>query len=185
MAVFPVLLDACVLFPEALRDTLLRAARHRLYQLHWSQPILDETMRNLMATGRCSSSQALHLETQMKRAFPDAMIEVPDDLIQAMTNHPKDRHVLAAAVRGQAAVIVTSNLTDFPEDALEPYGIEAQHPDEFLTHLYDLSPDTMLLVIDQQVKALKNPPVTIEGRLAKLGKIAPHFVSLIEFHLGK
>jgi hypothetical protein len=41
MAVFPVVLDSCVLYPMYLRDLLLRAAEAELYRAHWSQEILD------------------------------------------------------------------------------------------------------------------------------------------------
>ena len=53
---------------------------------------------------------------------------------------PSDRHVLAAAIHGRADVIVTYNLRYVPPEHLSPYGLEAQHPDEFLTHLIDLAP---------------------------------------------
>jgi hypothetical protein len=58
----------------------------------------------------------------MERAFPDAMVAGHEALIPSMANDPKDRHVLAAAVRGRADVIVTSNVRDFPPAACEPYG---------------------------------------------------------------
>jgi hypothetical protein len=68
----------------------------------------------------------------MSRSFPDALVTGYESLVDGMTNHPKDRHVLAAAVRANAEVIVTFNLRDFPEPALKPYDIAAIHPDDFL-----------------------------------------------------
>jgi predicted nucleic acid-binding protein len=45
------------------------------------------------------------------------MVEVPEGLAKVMTNHPGDRHVLAAAVTAKADIIVTSNLKHFkPKD---------------------------------------------------------------------
>ncbi|MEH2395247.1 MAG: hypothetical protein V7K21_27550 [Nostoc sp.] len=64
-----------------------------------------------------------------------------------MTNHPGDRHVLAAAVTAKADIIVTSNLKHFQAKDLAGWEIEAQHPDTFLTHLYDLDPDSILQII--------------------------------------
>jgi len=60
---------------------------------------------------------------------------------------PDGRHVLAAAIRAHAGDIVTYNIRDFPAESLKPYGIEAQHPDEFVTHLLDLSPDAVYAAV--------------------------------------
>ena len=46
---------------------------------------------------------------------------------------PDDRHVLAAAIVGRCDVIVPQNLKDFPANVLDRYGIDKQHPDEFLS----------------------------------------------------
>jgi hypothetical protein len=76
----------------------------------------------------------------MTHFFPEASVLVPQAQIDAMPNHPKDRHVAAAAVIAGASVIVTSNLKDFKNEDLKPWGIQAQCPDTFLTHLFDLYP---------------------------------------------
>ncbi len=54
-----------------------------------------------------------------------------------MTNDPKDRHVLAAAVMSQSQIIVTDNLRDFPGEALAPFNLESYSADQFLTLLFD------------------------------------------------
>ncbi|MEG4571792.1 PIN domain-containing protein [Microcoleus sp. N3A4] len=107
-------MDSCVIFPMHLRDTLFRAAEIGLYDLYWSQEILDGATRNLVNTGRMKSERAAHFEAALKEAFPNAMVEVPENVIQQMTNDAGDRHVAAAAVVAKAQVIVTSNLRDFP-----------------------------------------------------------------------
>jgi hypothetical protein len=71
-----------------------------------------------------------------------------------------DRHVLAAAIRAGAQVIVTSNVKDFPQPALARYGLEAVHPDDFILDLVDLAPVTIVDVVREQASALKNPPRT-------------------------
>jgi predicted nucleic acid-binding protein len=65
-------------------------------------------------------------------------------MLQAMTNDPKDRHVLAAAFTAQTDVIVTNNIKDFRENDLAPWNIKAQSPDEFLSDLFDDYPDSIL-----------------------------------------
>ena len=89
-------------------------------------------------------------------------------VVMGMTNHPGDRHVLAAAIIAQAEIIVTFNLKHFQKEALSAFGIEAWHPDKFLSYLDDLFPEEMLQVIQQQSKDLKNPPLSILQLLDKL-----------------
>lgn len=99
----------------------------------------------------------------------DALITDFEDLIPSLTlPDPDDRHVLAAAIRGRVDVIVTYNLKDFPAKAMVPYGIDVQHPDEFLTHLLNLAPGTVLAALQRLRQSLKNPPVAIEDYLARL-----------------
>ena len=88
----------------------------------------------------------------------------------------------AAAVAAHARVIVTFNLRDFPEDALASYGIEAQHPDTFLTDLVDLAPELMRQVMEQQAAALRNPPKTYDDILDNPTGQVPRFAALMRQH---
>ncbi len=74
----------------------------------------------------------------------EALIDGFDDLIEQVRCDPKDRHVLAAAVRGGADTIVTCNLKDFPDEAGAPYGIGICHPDSFLVQLPSEHTDTVV-----------------------------------------
>jgi predicted nucleic acid-binding protein len=177
MAVFSVVLDSCVLYPMYLRDTLLHAAEAGLYQLHWSQEILEGTFRNLIANQQITDPQAMRLKQAMKSAFPDAMVEVPERLLPCMDNHPGDRHVLAAALIAKAQVIVTNNLKHFPPDSLDQFRVEAQSADQFLTALYDLFPESLDSVLRTQVSWLRNPPMSVPDLLTLLEKSVPTFVS--------
>jgi hypothetical protein len=105
---FGVLLDACVLIPMPLADTLLRMAEApRLYLPKWSQIIMDEVTHNLIEKWRVDPARARRREQEIRRHFPEAWVESFEPLIVAMTNDPKDRHVLAAAVRSHCELIVT------------------------------------------------------------------------------
>ena len=84
MANLLAVLDSCVLYPMYLRDTLLRMAEAELYRVYWSQEILLGATGNLIAGGRITSDKALRLQTLISKAFPEAMIEVPEDLVQKM-----------------------------------------------------------------------------------------------------
>lgn len=181
VAPFKVVLDANVLFPFSLRDTLLRAAAEGLFQLYWSERILNETERNLVATGTITGEQAARLRAAMTHAFPEAMVTGYEYLIPAMPNHEKDRHVVAAAVKAGAQVIVTNNLKDFRE---LPGGIEAQSPDEFLCNLFDLDPEGMVALVKSQAAALRNPPRSFDELLRGLAKMVPDFAKSLADHPG-
>jgi predicted nucleic acid-binding protein len=175
-----VVLDACVIIPMPLCDTLLRAAEAELYRPYFSQEILDEATRNLVKMGKMTEAKTAKYQGYIKAAFPEAMIEVPEQLIERMTNHPKDRHVLATAVNAKAEIIVTSNLKDFPRESLDPFGIEAKHPENFLLDLCEHHTVSVLAqVIKEQAEALKKPPTTVKELLARLSRQVPMFVEKI------
>ena len=177
---FQVILDACVLVNAALRDTLLRLAEPpcSLYLPRWSRDIIEETRRTLETKLSLTSAQTTHLLHQLEIHFADAWVEGYNSLIPATTNHPKDRHVLAAAVVCGAQTIVTFNLKDFPEDALVHWNVEAQSPDEFLIHQYHLDPEAVFTVVREQAER--------HGGWERLMSIhsgtVPEYVSLLQQH---
>jgi predicted nucleic acid-binding protein len=181
VAPFRVILDANVLFPFTLRDTLLRAAADGVFQVYWSKQMLDETERNIIRTGTITREQAARLREAMTGAFPEANVTGHEAMIDVMPNHESDRHVAAAAVKAGAQVIVTSNLKHFRS---LPNGIEAQSPDEFLCNLFDLNPDGMLSLVREQANALRRPPRTLQDVLSGLAKIVPKFAGGIAVHSG-
>lgn len=115
----------------------------------------------------------------MRRTFPYAAVSGHQTLIPAMTNAPKDRHVLAAAVRAGAAVIVTANLTDFPAYALDQYDIEVMHPDEFLLDQLDLYPKQMHRCLIKQRTAYNKPTLSMAEFIASLRRTVPRFADQI------
>lgn len=178
-----VVLDACVILPMPLCDTLLRAAEAEFYRPHFSQQILDEVTRNLIQMGKMTEAKAARYQANIKDAFPEAMVEVPEQLVKLMTNHPKDRHVVAAAVKANAEVIVTFNLKDFPKEALEPFGVEAQHPDNFLLALCESwTLSALAQIIKKQAEALRRPPNTVKDVLGRLSRQVPMFAGKILCH---
>lgn len=143
---FTAIYDACVLYPFQVRDILMVAAMTRLFSVYWTDAILDECTKNLIRNKKTNHSNMQRLVADMKALFPYATIALNDyeQLIQAMTNHPKDRHVLAAAVSKNVNVIVTNNVKDFPIASLRPFFIEAQTPDTFVSHVIDLAPEIFI-----------------------------------------
>ena len=179
-----VVIDACSLYPMYLRDTLLRAAEARLYRVYWSEQILEELRRNLVCNGAMDEARALRLLQEMWRYFPDALVTDHERLIAEMSNHPKDRHVLAAAVQIGAQVIVTENLRDFPHQVVGKLGIAIQSSDAFLTHLYPLNPARMCRLVREQAAAYIRPPMSLEGLLTHLAQTADGFVTLLRQDLA-
>ena len=154
-------LDACVLFPFSLRDTLLRLAEVELYDPLWSDRILEEMKRNVLAErAEVTEAQMERMVGLMNGAFEDALVEADAiaTLVDSMTNDPKDRHVLAAALAAGADGIVTDNLADFPPAACEPFGITVASADEFLCVLADMDEGAVKESLVRQADALKNPP---------------------------
>lgn len=178
------LLDANTLFSAPLRDTLLRAADKGLYRPHWSDEILEEVRRNLIATGRSTEEQAQRLIGTIQTYFPEAAATGYEPLVPTMSNQLKDRHVLAAAVVSKAEIIVTLNLRDFPAESLSPFGIAALSPDRFLTDLFKMAPDVMAQIIREQSSDLLRPPQDVRRVLSKLERHALEFVRLIREHVA-
>lgn len=149
-------LDACVLAPMPVADTLLRLAEEpALYTPRWSPDILGEIDRTLLKKFGYTEIQVARRLDVMRATFPDASVDGYQDLIAAMKNHSKDRHILAAAVKCGAHAIVSDNDKHFPEEALAPYGIECLTADQFLEHQYHLDPDSFISVLIQQARDIR------------------------------
>jgi predicted nucleic acid-binding protein len=170
MSSYTVLFDANVLYPAPLRDLLLQLAVMDLFRAKWSADIHEEWIRSLLR----DQPSRKRADLERTRALMDA--HVRDCLVtgyQALIPSlslpdPDDRHVLAAAIVGRCDAIVTQNLRDFPEVALAPYGIEAQHPDGFLANQLNLAPGVFCDAVRTVRRRLKNPPFTASEYLAVL-----------------
>lgn len=170
MSNFTVVLDACVLYPAPLRSFLMYLALTDLFRAKWTADIHEEWMRNVAKDyPDIQRPQLERIRDLMDAHVRDCLVTNYEDLIDALVlPDPDDRHVLAAAIRCGASVIVTSNLKDFPADVLTKYGLEAQHPDTFISHLFDLSPSAVCGAAQQQRASLKNPPLDTDQFLESL-----------------
>lgn len=157
---FTALLDANVIYPAALRDVLLRLADRNLYRPKWTSAIHNEWIRNVI-TDRpdLKPARLMYVRDTMDRHFPDALVTGHEKLIEGLElPDPDDRHIVAAAIRGRADVIITQNLKDFPAERLARYELEAQHPDEFTISLFNLYPGAVIASVAEHRAALNKPP---------------------------
>jgi predicted nucleic acid-binding protein len=171
MASFTALYDACVLYPAPLRDFLMQLALTGLFRARWSDQIHAEWITNLLKNRPdLTPTQLERTRELMNHSVLDCLVTDYDELIPGLNlPDPDDRHVLAAAIRCRADVIVTYNLSDFPATYLNQFGIEAQHPDEFVTHLLDLSPGLVCAAAKRQRASLRNPSKSVEEYFDSLG----------------
>jgi predicted nucleic acid-binding protein len=179
---YAALLDACVLVPMPLCDTLLRLAEHpAFYRPLWSDEILQEVGRTLISKLEYTIVQRDRRLNAMRAAFPEAVVKFPSKLLDSFECPDKgDRHVLAAAVHGQASSIITNNIKHFPQECLEEYGLLCETPDEFLVRQYHFNPSLVMEKLDQQAAVIRQTRLDILG---KLKKVTPEFVALLQANL--
>jgi hypothetical protein len=143
----------------------------------WSDHVLEELRRNLVKAG-AKPEAVEHRLGQMATYFPDARVTGYEQLIGSMTNHPKDRHVLAAAVAGRADTLVTENLKDFPPESAAHLGITVTGQDDFLLGLLELHPDAVLDALRRQSSRYRREPRSVTALLSILagpGQGCPQF----------
>ncbi len=144
-----------------VRNLLLHLAAAGLFRAKWSVDIHEEWMRNLEEKEGIPRAKLERLRVIMDKAIPDCLVTGYDSLVDGLTlPDTKDRHVLAAAIRCGANVIVTTNLKHFPESALRKFDIVAQHPDDFIVDQIGLKPRTVAIAIVRHKKSLSKSRLT-------------------------
>ena len=132
---FAALFDACVLYSAPLSDFVMQLVQTGLFRAKWTDKIHQEWIDNLLENRPDLARSKLERRRDlMNKHAEGSLVTDYEDLIPSLQlPDSEDRHVLAAAIRGRADVIVTNNLKHFPRDTLAKFGIEAQHPDQFFT----------------------------------------------------
>ncbi len=154
MSQFRVVLDACVLYPQGLRDLLMSLAVKRIFKAHWSEQIHDEWIRNLHENSGMPMAQLQRIRELMDQYTDDALVMGYESLITGLNlPDPDDRHVLAAAIKCGANAIVTLNLKDFPA--------------------------AVCSAVKKMRQRLKNPPYTASEYLAAIKPRLPNTASMM------
>lgn len=164
--------DACVLYPAPLRDLLMHLTLAGACDARWTDRIHDEWTRSVLADRPDLTAEKLARTRElMDRHAPRAKVAGYEELIDGLSlPDPDDRHVLAAAIRAGASLIVTFNLRDFPADTLRPHGVAAEHPDAFVAGRFDADPATVRLAADRHRRSLRRPLATPAEYLEMLAR---------------
>ncbi len=158
---YTAVLDACVLFSRLQRDVLLSLAHADLYTARWTQEIENEWTSSLVKRYPNAADKIPFVVDQMREAIPDCLI-VDYELFIPSLQLPdeNDRHVLAAAIRGNADAIVSLNTKDFPADILSKFDIEIQTPDQFVLNQIMLHPPRALTAIKKMRDRWERPSMS-------------------------
>jgi predicted nucleic acid-binding protein len=188
MSSFAAVLDANVLYSLPLTSVLLELAEARLYRPIWSEDIHAEWIRAVRRTRPDIAPEKLaRRRAAMDEALPDACVAGYGRLVGALElPDPGDRHVLAAAIRARAQVIVTFNEKHFPAEVLAEFDLRTQHPDTFLRHLIDLAPSVVRARLVNAAGVLRRPPMTMEEYIAMIERQSlPESAAALRELLGK
>ncbi|UAM97218.1 PIN domain-containing protein [Polaribacter litorisediminis] len=154
---FKCVLDTNVIYPIEIRDLLFCFAYYDMFTPKWSEHIFDE-WKDIMSRKGVSLEESSKRANRANQAFPDALVNNYSGLISSLKlPDPKDRHVLAAAIKTNANVIVTNNIKDFPKEYLASFGLTAKTADDFLTDIVDLNPDLAVKAFKELVLNRRNP----------------------------
>lgn len=169
---FTAVLDTNVIYPVFSRDLLFWFAHYDLYTPKWSKHIFDEWKQVMQRKG-VNEDEAEKRANKADLAFPDALVRNYGAIIPLLKlKDERDRHVLAAAIKTNADIIVTNNIKDFPEDYLQTFGLSAKTADDFLTDIIDLNTEQAVAAFKEMVLYKKNPPLDEYEVLDRLRKIA-------------
>jgi predicted nucleic acid-binding protein len=168
---FKAVLDTNVIYPIVIRDLLFWFAFYELYTPKWSTTIFRE-WKDVMIRKGITNEEAEKRVQKANSAFPDALVLNYEGLIGNLTlPDENDRHVLAAAIKSNADVIVTNNLKDFPKEYLNSFNVSAKSADDFLTDIIDLNPEIAIKAFKEMVLNRKNPNMDEFQVLESLRKV--------------
>lgn len=167
-----VFFDASVLYKAAVTRFLLGAERVGEFRAAWSEVVIDEARRNLVADGRKGALAAFEQNLRWPReaVIADAAAEVVASLLRT---DAKDRHVLAAAAAAGAAALVTANMRDFDVAEAAALRIQLWTPDEFAVDLAGRNPFALVRYVDRV------PPDRFDRYIQRLSRELPAAMELL------
>jgi predicted nucleic acid-binding protein len=162
-------IDACLIYPAGMRNTLMWLAWHKIYYPKWSEDIHREWMGHLAKDRPDLTEKDLsHIKTEMDTNLHGNVRDYEHLIEQLTLPDPKDRHVLAVAIKSNAGFIVTENMKDFPSNTLTEYGVKAIRPDNFIMELVAIDKEKCLESFRTQLSKMQKPPMEPEEFLQSL-----------------
>ncbi len=190
ISTFTAFFDADVFYGVHLCSLIMELAQRGLFRARWSEDVQKEWMNALhRANPDVPFDKIEKRRRDMDASVPDCLVKGYEGLIAGL-NLPdeNDRHVLAAAIQGKASVIVTFNLSDFPNERLAPHGMHAKHPDDFLLDLSDIAPAAFLDAVLADLGHYKKPPMPLAEYVERLRKarlpLTAAYISELEILFG-
>jgi hypothetical protein len=190
---FTAVIDACVLAGVLRRNLILTLAQWEFFRVRWSDRLLDEAERAIEKMfakkgDPHSAAKAARSRSAMARAFEDAMVADYDSYLPICQGvDPGDAHVIPAALKTQAQVIVTDNLRHFPGALIEPWGLAARSADVFIADTIALDEARAVAAVREMRQRLNKPTMTAadlliameaNGLTAAVDILRPHEASL-------
>lgn len=168
-------IDACTLASTLKRNLLLSLAEAEFFRVRWSDRVMDETeaaIAKILAAKSVADAaeRARRARRNMETAFEDAVVSDYDVFLSACAGipDPDDAHVVAAALKTQAATIVTENLKDFPAGILATLNMEARSADEFIADTIALDPGRAVAAVRRMRERFKRPEKSAEIMLLEM-----------------
>jgi predicted nucleic acid-binding protein len=156
-----VILDACVLYPGPLRDTLMHLSKTDLFKARWTDQISEEWIRNL--EDKIPKDKLEAVKMLMETNLRDAKVDRYQHLIDTVElTDPDDRHVFSAAIHSKSDAIVTFNQKNFPIDYLKRFEVELIHPDDFIVYQFEFDAGAVLECFESQRLGLNNPKMDVD-----------------------
>jgi hypothetical protein len=163
ISTFTVVYDANVLFSNRLTSLLMELSMSGLFRPRWSAHIHAEWMQAVSDKYSIPVGKLEGRRSSMDAAVPDGCVTGYEELIEALTLPDKnDRHVLAAAIRCGASVIVTFNEKDFPPAIISKYGIHTRDPDTFIIEVDGVDPGTLVDAARCDFTHYRDPPLDVD-----------------------
>jgi predicted nucleic acid-binding protein len=177
-----VFIDANVFFGARLRSLVLYLAHPKMFRARWSDRVHEEWMRNVSTKRNIPMSRLEPTRNMMDRAVLDCLVTGYEDLENTLSlPDPDDRHILAAAVKTRADIILTFNAGDFPKNVVRALGIEICHPDAFLQNLFEISQDLFIQSVREDFRHYTSPALAFADYVEDLRKAGvPQTARLIE-----
>jgi predicted nucleic acid-binding protein len=168
-------IDACALAGALKRNLLLTLAAAEFFRVRWSRAVLDETqaaIRDALLKKNDSdpAAAALRARSGMEAAFEEAIVDGFEDWLAVCDGlpDPKDAHVLAAALKTKADVLVTENVKHFPAERMAALGIDVRTADEFIADTIMLDEGRGVPAIRRMRERFSRPELTPEELLLRM-----------------